>query len=288
MSHIEETLKRQFLQSLNIIHFDNIIDIILYAKDEDIYVGENKCNEFRNVIKFHRENNDYILKTYNSHDRKLTNEAYVSIVGTNNYNGFAKLYDVKFDNSFNNITYDYIIYEYIPGKKLNNYIRNLPIDYNPNKFKSILREIFNNLYEVHKDINFIHGDLNPNNIIISDNDSPVFIDLKVSRIEMDSTSNWKFDAVKLLDSLLEASNKENYFSDLGYALIDMGNQMIDGNIDDVERILNVNRHAINRIQNFELYDKLNSIVRNLLSYFKKSKESKELSLTDFEDFIKML
>jgi len=159
--------------------FRDINSIINNAIDKDILQDQNSFGEFNKVIKFYHVETHmyYVLKTFISKDDQLSNEIAVAIFGTNSLRGmvpnFSLIYDYGFDVPYDNdLTYDYVIYEYIDGKEL------FPIfiyQLSFHDFKNIMIQIFNALYIANNKMEFTHYDLSLSNIIIKELDSPIEI-----------------------------------------------------------------------------------------------------------------
>lgn len=117
------------------------------------------------------ENKIYVLKKINFDE----NEIYKKLISITNEN-VVKIYEIALiENEF------YAVQEFVQGITLEDYLnKNGCLD--DDKIKDITLQICNGLEAIHA-VGIVHRDINPNNIMITENEKIVIIDFGISRIK---------------------------------------------------------------------------------------------------------
>lgn len=114
------------------------------------------------------ENKIYVLKEIPLEDTNM----YKKLIKLNCKNVVNFIETTSIDDKF------YIVEEYINGITLNNYLENNTLD--DEKIREIIIQVCNGLREVHR-LGIVHRDINPNNIMITENGNTKIIDFGISR-----------------------------------------------------------------------------------------------------------
>lgn len=166
--------------------------------------------------------NHYVLKLFPSKYVRddCINEAFVGLLGTNTLNSpfFAKILAMDYDTPCGKPYYHteelctFVVYEYISGMTLYDYIFTASLD----ELKRIFKQIFLALYEANTKIGFTHYDLHCKNVVIRESDKlPVIIDYGLSHIKYNGENHgiylqpyafnrdiWQCDVIKLITCTL--------------------------------------------------------------------------------------
>lgn len=243
----QETLLLQELprhESISKLINDNYSILSDFEPGKMTYVIKSKTLEEPVVIKMRQK----FFPQDGSDFNEVTHEAFIGLMGTNtlNSNNFARILLANPDETCLEKFYDptsykipykrverdiikqskincsYVVYEYIPGMTLRDFILTTNSVQN---LKSIYWEIFQALYEANKKIDFTHYDLHPLNVIVKDDGTPVIIDYGSSHIKYEekdygrefsqakiiNRSRWYHDVVKLLWHALNLTDKPIMF-----------------------------------------------------------------------------
>lgn len=204
-----ETNKQETLLLQELPTNQNIVDIINdnYSILSDFearkmtYVIKSKLLGEPIVIKMRQK---MVLDKDDDHFNEVIHEAFIGLYGTNTLDSknFAKIitanpsetclsefynsdkirytYEQKEDISQGKVSCSYVIYEYIPGITLEEFLVSVT---NIQNLKDVYWRLFQALYKAYKEIDFTHYDLHPLNVIVKDDLTPVIIDYGSSHIK---------------------------------------------------------------------------------------------------------
>jgi len=208
--HIQNKLEVELLGAYSNNHaiFDKIISTSTIDKSEVL----NNIKDDPHVVWRH---GDYIIKLQKSEstDREFNeviHEATIgSVIGKMDIHHFAKVvaHNFYYIPSVNNWyakegqIYTYVVYEYIPGVTLEDYILTCSTE----QLRVVLWKLINALHKAHNCCGFTHYDLHLGNVIVSEDDEPYIIDYGSSHVNINLSDNRIS-----IGRVLEEGNINNY------------------------------------------------------------------------------